>query len=79
MEDVSLKEKLVDCFEDFYPFANECRFSSCTHTKESGCAVCAAVSDGKIAKTRHGSYIELFEQLKNINPWEIKKNKSDRR
>ena len=71
-DDISLKEKLVDCFEDFYPFADECRFSSCTHTKENGCAVCQAVKDDKIAKSRHKSYIELFEQLKNINPWETR-------
>ena len=74
-DDALLKEKLVECFEDFYPFASECRFSSCTHTKESGCAVCAAVNDGKIAKSRHESYTELFEQLKNINPWETKKKR----
>lgn len=74
-DDVSLKEKLVECFEDFYPNAYECRFSSCTHTKESGCAVCAAVNDGKIAKSRHESYVEIFEQLKNINPWETKKKR----
>ncbi len=75
LDDFSLKEKLADCFIEFADFTDECRFSSCTHTKENGCAVCEAVKQGKIALSRHESYIELFEQLKNIKPWENKKNR----
>lgn len=77
--DAELKERLVDCFPDFEPFSSQCRFTSCTHIKENGCAVCEAVRKGEIAESRHQSYAELFEQLKNIKPWEKgKKNKSDR-
>lgn len=73
--DFALKEQLADCFKDFDDFAYNCRFSSCTHTKENGCAVCEAVKQEKIAPSRHESYIELYEQLKNIKPWDNKKSR----
>ncbi len=75
LDDFELKEKLADCFEEFADFTDNCRFSSCTHTKEKGCAVCEAVNQGKIASSRHKSYIELFEQLKDLKPWENKKSR----
>lgn len=71
--DYSLKEDLADYFEDFAEFINNCRFSSCSHTKEKGCAVIEAVKNGKIQPSRHESYITLFEELKDLKEWEIKK------
>ena len=40
--------------------------------KEKGCAVLAAVKAGKIAKSRHESYVRLYEQAKQIPDWERK-------
>ncbi len=71
--DYSLKESLADYFEEFGDYTEECRFTGCTHTKESGCAVLNAVEEGKIARTRHTSYMELFEILKDLKPWNTKK------
>jgi hypothetical protein len=28
------------------------------------------VEEGRIEKTRHNSYIELFEEMKDLKPWE---------
>ena len=64
------KQKLCDCFEDFLPFSGSCRFSDCTHISEMGCGVLAAVESGKIEKSRHNSYVMLFEELKGANNWE---------
>ncbi len=71
-KDFELKEKLQECFSDFSEFLYECRFSSCTHTKENGCAVIDAVKSGKIQKTRHESYVQLFEEMKDLKPWDKK-------
>ena len=71
--DFSLKEKLADCFWDFAPFSANCRFADCTHTKESGCAVLEAVSAGDIEPTRHASYLQLFDGMKDLKPWQNKK------
>lgn len=73
--DYELKEKLPFLFKDFEEYVSECRFSSCSHTKENGCAVLQAVSDGKIEKSRHESYLALFDELKNAKFWENKKSK----
>ena len=64
------REQLFFCFREFEPFFNACRFSSCTHVNEPGCAVKQAVADGKIAPTRYESYVALYEQLKNKKDWE---------
>ncbi len=74
-DDFELKESLSACFKDFLPFLGECRFSSCTHTKENGCNILEAVKKGKIQKTRHEAYCQLFEELKNLKPWEAKKHR----
>lgn len=70
--DYSLKEKLSDCFCDFNDFSCDCRFSGCTHTKEAGCAVLKAVEKNEIEPTRHRSYLQLFEEMKDLKPWQAK-------
>ena len=74
-QDYSIKENLEYLFKEFDAFIGGCRFSSCTHTKESGCAVIEAVNNGKIEESRHNSYLRIFEELKDLKPWEAKKNK----
>lgn len=63
------KEELPNCFPDFADYIGECRFTSCSHTCEKGCAVLKAVNEGKIAKSRHNSYIKMYEEVKNIKDW----------
>ncbi|MBQ4256787.1 MAG: ribosome small subunit-dependent GTPase A [Oscillospiraceae bacterium] len=65
------KEELAMCFREFDQFTGKCRFSDCTHTKEKGCEIIAAVEAGEIAKSRHDSYVTMFEEAKRIKDWEI--------
>ena len=44
--DYELKENLSSLFRDFEPFLGNCKFTSCTHTKENGCGVINAVKNG---------------------------------
>lgn len=69
---VILKEELELCFPEFEPYRTKCRFTGCSHTKEKGCAVLAAVEAGEIPKSRHESYLALYEDAKNIKEWELK-------
>ena len=55
---------LLPAFREFTPCIGQCRYRKCTHTKEDGCAILAAVADGKIAPSRHRSYVVLYETLK---------------
>lgn len=66
---LTLKRKLPETFADFAPYLGQCRFVGCTHTKEKGCAVLAAVKEGKVVRGRHDSYLRLFNQLKELEEW----------
>lgn len=61
------KEKVFDCFPEFEKYFGECRFRGCTHLKEDGCAVIAAVKAGKVAESRHDSYVKLYGALAALN------------
>ncbi len=67
------KDQLQYCFREFEPYLGECRFASCAHLCEKGCQVIAALKAGEIAKSRHESYVAMYEEAKNIKPWENKK------
>lgn len=72
--EVRRKEELALTFRDFVPYAEECQFIGCAHVKEKGCAVLSALKDGAIQKTRHDSYVRLYEQAKLIPDWQRKQN-----
>ena len=63
------KERLPECFVEFRPYLDGCRFAGCSHTKEKGCAVLRAVRAGEIPSSRHQSYIRLFGELKDLRAW----------
>ena len=67
------KEELAAAFREFTPYLNLCRFQDCAHVKEKGCAVREAVEAGKIASSRHKSYVRLYEQAREIPEWELAK------
>jgi len=61
--------ELQKCFREFRKYSPECRFVGCAHTKERGCAVLDAVRRGDIPPSRHRSYVRLYEELKNADPY----------
>ena len=63
------KEDLPTTMRDFRPFLGQCRYKKCTHTKEDGCAVLEAVGNGKIVASRHESFLEMYEALKDKHDW----------
>mgnify|MGYP004628094939 FL=1 len=68
-----LKQHLPETFPEFRPYLGQCRFVGCSHTKEKGCAVLEALRRGDIQKSRHQSYLRLYEELKPLKEWEQKK------
>ena len=71
--DVILKENLQYAFPDFGRYLSDCQFRDCSHRREPGCAVRAALENGHIEKTRYDSYLKLYEKASQINVWELKK------
>ena len=70
--DIILKENLQYAFPDFQPYVGSCQFHDCTHRKEPGCAVTAALAAGEIEPTRYDSYLRLYEKASQIKLWELK-------
>ncbi|HEY0670657.1 MAG TPA: ribosome small subunit-dependent GTPase A [Longimicrobiales bacterium] len=50
------------CFPDFRPFLGDCRFSTCTHLHEPGCAIKIAVESGALSRARYESYRDLYAE-----------------
>ncbi len=68
-------EELPQAFREFRPYLGQCRFIGCAHVKEKGCAVREALAEGKISPSRHASYVRLYQQAREVRPWEQKQNK----
>jgi ribosome biogenesis GTPase len=71
--DYIYKHDLIDCFRDFAPYVSHCRYQDCTHTREDGCAVIDAVHSGKLPKSRHDSYLRMYEDASALKAWEIRR------
>ena len=67
------KDELQHTFPEFQEFLGECRFTSCSHICEKGCAITEKVKDGTIPKSRHNSYVEMYNEIKDIKEWERRK------
>jgi ribosome biogenesis GTPase len=52
--------ELVHGFREMPQAARGCRFTDCTHLREPGCAVMAAVEEGRIAASRYASYRQIL-------------------
>ena len=62
-------EDLVHTMRDFSDYIGKCKYTKCSHTKEEGCAVLDAVKRGEICKSRHESFLEIYEVLKQKKKW----------
>jgi ribosome biogenesis GTPase len=57
------REKLARHFIEFEPLLGSCKFKSCSHIPEPGCAIKEAVESGRIHRARHESYVNLYHEL----------------
>ncbi len=62
-------EEVDGYFREISQVLINCRFSDCTHTHETGCAVIEAVKDKKIHPERYISYLRMREVEEDKIPW----------
>ena len=55
--------ELIRFYPDIAAVEGACRFGDCSHTHEPGCAVKAAVRQGRVSKTRYHSYTKITRAL----------------
>ena len=72
--DLVLSDDLQYAFREFEPYIGTCKFTSCAHIKEKGCAILQAVENGEISSIRHESYKKLYESVKDLKKWELGKD-----
>lgn len=56
---VALEEGLDELYDDIEALALTCRFSNCQHDTEPGCAIQAAIDDGRLEEERLNAYYKM--------------------
>lgn len=69
---------LESTFADLVALAARCRFDDCSHTVEPGCAVVAAVADGRVPLRRFESWQRLRGELARRNQRASERSRNDR-
>jgi ribosome biogenesis GTPase len=59
-------EGIQEAFADIDELAVDCRFNDCAHMREPGCAVQAAIDEGRLPRERLQSYRALQRELKRL-------------
>ncbi len=65
-------EEVSGYFKDINAFADKCQFNNCLHINEPQCAVKEAVEKTQIAATRYENYLNIIQNIQQINYWERK-------
>ncbi len=72
IEKYNMKDRtqLYRGFREFEPYIGCCKFTSCSHTSEKGCAIIEAVNAGEIPRSRFESYVSMYNEIKDIKEWQ---------
>lgn len=66
-------ENVLAAFREFSRYEQGCRFCPCTHTHEPVCGVKEAVAQGEIAASRYESYLQMLQEVKDLQEKEGRK------
>jgi ribosome biogenesis GTPase / thiamine phosphate phosphatase len=61
------QDGITDTFPDIAELSSECRFSDCRHADEPGCAVLAAVANGRVDPAQLENYRKMTKELNNLS------------
>lgn len=65
------KDDLPETMREFRPYLEMgCRYTDCPHLRGTDCTILDAVRDGRIAPSRHQSYVHMYEILKDKHTWD---------
>jgi ribosome biogenesis GTPase len=69
---------LDDSFADIRDLSLDCRYADCSHTREPGCSVLAAIGRGELDQDRYDGYIKLKKEAEHHELSYVEKRKKDR-
>ena len=61
-DETTLRERFADIEE----LAGQCKFHDCKHGTDAGCAIRAAMADGKLSTARFEGFQKLEEELEKL-------------
>jgi len=65
-------------YEDIIGLSTGCRYTDCSHTEESGCAVLDAIANGELSEERYAGYLKLLKESEFHEMSYLDKRKKDR-
>lgn len=66
-------------FEKILNLSVQCRFSDCTHTSESGCAVLAALEEGEVDQSSYENFLKLEREKAHFEATVAERREKDKR
>ncbi len=69
---------ISEVFDDILALTEKCRFSDCTHSNETGCAVLESIQSGTLDERRYQSYIKLQKESEYHERSYFEKRQKDR-
>ena len=81
MREVGITDRsggLESTFEKIYELSKNCRFSDCSHTSETGCAVKSAVEIGEIDRSSFENFIKMEHEKEHYESTVREKRKKDK-
>jgi ribosome biogenesis GTPase len=59
---IAVRAGLQETFSEIAELGALCRYSDCSHTREHGCAVLAALKEGRISLQRYENYLKMSKE-----------------
>ena len=59
---IGVDSGISEIFDEIAELERQCRFSDCTHTQETGCAVLQALEDGTVSEERFQNYSKMLRE-----------------
>ncbi|MCW8986397.1 MAG: ribosome small subunit-dependent GTPase A [Gammaproteobacteria bacterium] len=56
---LSVDTGMDETFAEIVELSQNCKFSNCSHTKEKGCAILAAINEGELSEQRYKNYLKM--------------------
>ena len=69
---------LESTFERIHDLAQNCKFTDCTHTSESDCAIKAAIENGQIDRSYFENYLKMEREKEHYESTVAEKRKKDK-
>ena len=71
-------DALDDSFADIHGLSMKCRYADCSHNREPGCSVLAAIERGELNRDRYDSFIKLRKESEHYEMSYLERRKKDR-